>query len=167
MQDDPMVLCDIDTNGNDHYSLCQGDYKMRRDYDEIDVHGLVAIVACGIGALTILLLVIWAFCAGGRVYDVWAQGKEGEAELARAESNRQIKTLEAKAAMESAKHLADAEIIRSRGVAEANRIIGDSLKGNESYLRYLWIDGLAQGKNQVIYVPTEANLPILEATRNR
>jgi regulator of protease activity HflC (stomatin/prohibitin superfamily) len=108
---------------------------------------------------------IWGYCALGRVYNVWAQGKEGEAELAKAESNRQIKTLEAKASMESSKHLADAEIIRARGVAEANKIIGDSLKGNESYLRYLWIHGLVDGKNQVIYVPTEANLPILESTR--
>lgn len=100
-------------------------------------------------------------------YQVWSQRKAGEAELAKADSNRQIATLEAKAKMESSKHLADAEIIRSKGVAEANRIIGDSLKDNESYLRYLWIDGLSQGKNQVIYIPTEANLPILEASRNK
>jgi len=141
---------------------------MRRDDDdEDDIHGLTSMVVGGLGAFTFFLLIIWGFCAGSRVYDVWAQRKEGEAELARAESNRQIKTLEAKAAMESAKHLADAEILRSRGVAEANRIIGDSLKGNESYLRYLWIHGLSDGRNQVIYVPTEANLPILEATRAR
>jgi len=103
--------------------------------------------------------------ATGRVYDVWAQHKEGEAELARAESNRQIKTLEAKAIMDSAKHLADAEIIRAHGVAQANQIIGDSLKGNEAYLRYLWIDSLHHTRDQIIYVPTEANLPILETGR--
>ena len=112
-----------------------------------------------------VVVAIWGFFAGGRVYDVWAQGKEGEAELARAESNRQIKTLEARAAMESSKHLADAEIIRARGVAEANRIIGDSLHGNEGYLRYLWITSLESKTKEVIYIPTEANLPILEAGR--
>lgn len=111
------------------------------------------------------ILLIAGICAGASVYSVWSERKAGQAELARAECNRQIKTLEAKAAMESAKHLAYAEIIRAKGVAEANRIIGDSLKGNESYLRYLWIHGLSDGKNQVIYVPTEANLPILEANR--
>lgn len=119
----------------------------------------------GIVLLGVLVSCIWGFCALGRKYDVWAQGKAGEAELARAESNRQIKTLEAKARMESSKHLADAEIIRAKGVAEANKIIGDSLQGNEAYLRYLWIHGLAEGGNQVIYIPTEANLPILEAQR--
>lgn len=125
-----------------------------------------------IGAATLCLLFglivgvcLWGLAAGGRVYDVWAQGKEGEAELARAESNRQIKTLEAKASMESAKHLADAEVIRAKGVAEANKIIGDSLQGNEGYLRYLWIQGLQTNNMQVVYVPTECNLPILESTR--
>lgn len=113
--------------------------------------------------LVLFLITVWGFSAIYRVYNVWAQGKEGEAELAKAESNRQIKTLEAKAALESSKHLADAEIIRARGVAEANKIIGDSLKGNESYLRYLWIQGLQTNQMQVVYVPTEANLPILEA----
>ena len=52
---------------------------------------------------------------------------------------------------------------RAKGVAEANRIIGESLKGNESYLRYLWIQNLESGSNSVVYVPTEAGLPILEA----
>ena len=113
--------------------------------------------------ILIFIFSAWAISAGGRVYDVWAQRKLGEAELAHAESNRQIKTLEAKAAMESSKHLADAEIIRARGVAEANKIIGSSLAGNEAYLRYLWIQGLQTNNMQVVYVPTEANLPILEA----
>lgn len=134
----------------------------KNEGSEVDLSKVISI---GIGFLVALVLLIWGGCALNREYDVWAEGKAGEAELARAESNRQIKTLEARAQMESAKHLADAEVIRAKGVAEANRIIGDSLKGNESYLRYLWIHGLADGKNQVIYVPTEGNLPILEANR--
>lgn len=64
------------------------------------------------------------------------------------------------------KSLAEAEIIRAKGVAEANRIIGDSLKNNEAYLRYLWIRNLEDGPNQIIYVPTEANLPLLESSRH-
>lgn len=97
------------------------------------------------------------------IYNVWSQTKEGEAELARATSNRQIKIAEAKATEESAKSLADAEVIRAEGTAKANKIIGDSLRDNESYLRYMWIRGLEDGKNEVIYIPTEAGLPILEA----
>lgn len=98
-------------------------------------------------------------------YDVWQKEMSGKAQLAEASGNRQIKIQEAQAAEESAKHLAKAEIERAKGAAEANRIIGDSLKGNEGYLRYLWIHNLESGKGETIYVPTEAGLPIMESTR--
>ena len=111
------------------------------------------------------ILVIALGMAGCPVYNVWEQGLAGEAELKRAEQNRKIAVQEAEAKRESATLLAGAEIERAKGVAEANHIIGNSLTGNESYLRYLWIHALENGKGQVIYVPTEANLPIMEATR--
>ena len=69
--------------------------------------------------------------------------------------------------MESAKNLAQAEVIRAKGVAKANKIIGDSLRDNQDYLKYLWINNMTETKNQVIYVPTEANLPILEAGKRK
>lgn len=100
-------------------------------------------------------------------YNVWSSKKAGEAQLAQADGNRKIAILEAEAKMQSAKSLADAEIIRAKGVAEANRIIGESLKDNQEYLRYLWVNNLGETKNQVIYVPTEANLPILEAGKRK
>jgi regulator of protease activity HflC (stomatin/prohibitin superfamily) len=125
-------------------------------------HILFVIKAISV-AIFVIISVIWGFSAGGRMYDVWAQKKRGEAELAHAQSNRQIKTLEAKAFEESSKHLAEAEIIRAKGVAEANKIIGESLKNNEGYLRYLWITSLQSSNKEIIYVPTEANIPILEA----
>jgi regulator of protease activity HflC (stomatin/prohibitin superfamily) len=78
-----------------------------------------------------------------------------------------VAVAEAKAKMESASLLAQAEVARAEGVAKANKIIGDSLKGNEAYLRYFWINDLGQNTGKtVVYVPTEANLPILEATRH-
>ena len=99
-------------------------------------------------------------------YHVWEQGLRGQAELRRAEQNRQVAIQEATAKEESAKHLARAEIERAKGVSESNKIIGDSLKGNEAYLRYLWIHSLESDKQKtVVYIPTEANLPLLEASR--
>lgn len=50
-------------------------------------------------------------------------------------------------------------------MAEANRIIGDSLKGNEGHLRYRYIDALKTTPDQAIYLPAEAGLPILEVQR--
>lgn len=102
-------------------------------------------------------------------YRVYNQKKEGEAELARAESSKKVQILDAEAKKESAQAFADAEVIRAQGVAKANAIIGQSLNDNEAYLRYLYIQKLgdAEGKGQVIYVPTEAGLPILESSRLR
>lgn len=115
------------------------------------------------GVVIFLVLVVWGLCALHSIYEVWSEGKRGEAELRHAEFNRKIAILEAQAKQESAHCLAQCEITRAEGVAKANLIIGESLKGNEAYLRYLWIDGLQHSKGQVVYVPTEANLPILEA----
>ena len=111
----------------------------------------------------VVILIIATVLYGYPRYKVWQQGLEGQAELARAEQNRKIAVQEAEAIKESAKALAEAEIIRAEGVAKANKIIGDSLKNNESYLRYLWIQTLNDNPQNVIYVPTETGLPILEA----
>lgn len=114
-----------------------------------------------IGFFVFLIVVI----ATGSHMNVWVQSLCGQAELAKAEYNRKIAILEALAKKESAKALSEAEIIRAQGAAEANKIIGDSLTDNEGYLRYLWIQGIQTGEMQVIYVPTEASLPILESQR--
>jgi regulator of protease activity HflC (stomatin/prohibitin superfamily) len=100
-------------------------------------------------------------------YRVYSQRMEGEAELAKAEYSKKVQVLDADAKKQSAQSFADAEVIRAQGVAKANAIIGQSLKDNEAYLRYLWITKLSEseGKGQVIYVPTEAGLPLLEASR--
>ena len=112
-------------------------------------------------------VVVVALVMGGcPQYNVWQQGLSGKAELARAEQNRQIKISEAMAKKESATHLADAEIERAKGAAEANRIVADSLGGSEGYLRWLFIEKLSEIPDaQIIYLPTEAGMPILEAAR--
>jgi len=119
-----------------------------------------------------------AMMAGCPRYRVWQKGLAGKAQLKEAEWNRQIKIEEAHAKQKSAKLLGQAniteaeyaaksEVIRAKGVAEANRVIGKSLKDNEAYLRYLWIQGLHDGSSETIYIPTEANMPILEANRRK
>lgn len=116
------------------------------------------------GLLVPVLFLLW----GWPQYSVYRMRKDGEAQLAHAQSAKEVAVAEAKAKMEAATNLAQAEIIRAGGVAQANAIIGQSLKDNESYLRYLWITEVAnnqQGKT-VVYIPTEAGLPVLEASRH-
>lgn len=118
-----------------------------------------AVVICGV------MVFVFGILFGWPIYSVWQQNKAGEAELARAEQNRQIAIQEARAKEESAKSLANAEVIRAEGVARANEIIGNSLKDNEAYIHYLWIEALRESKSDVIYIPTEAGIPITESSR--
>lgn len=121
------------------------------------------------GATLVVFFVLFIPCCSAFIVpniNVYVEQKGGEAELARADSNRKIRVLEAEAEKESAKALAEAEIIRAHGVAKANEIIGGSLTNNEAYLRYLWIQGLQNNAGQTVYIPTEAGLPILEANPN-
>lgn len=123
----------------------------------------VGVVGLAFGILFlggILFLIIW----GWNAIKVYSATQTGKAEYAQAESNRQIKVLEAQALYDAAELTANAEIRRAQGVAEANRIVAEGLGGPEGYLRYLYIDMLRDNEGvQTIYVPTEAGLPILEA----
>lgn len=103
-------------------------------------------------------------------YQVYSQRMDGESQLAHAEYSKKVQVQDALGKLEAAKSLAQAEVERAKGVAQANKIIGDSLKNNEDYLRYLWIHNLDQSEqhgSQIIYVPTEAQLPILEAGKRK
>ena len=120
-----------------------------------------------IGGIAFVCVIITVGMIGCPQYKVYEQRLDGEAELAKATYNRQVKVRESEATLEAATNLANAEIERSKGVAKANAIIGDSLKNNEAYLRWLYIDGLREKTGEVIYVPTEAGLPILEAGKRK
>ena len=134
--------------------------KMFKDKDdEIDW------IKLGFGILGILVVIVVIHAAVSPIYGVWSKELNGKAELRQAEWNRQIQIQEAQANLESEKLNALAEVERAKGVAEANEIIGESLKNNEAYLRYLWVKGLTDGSSEVVYVATEAGLPILEANR--
>ena len=94
-------------------------------------------------------------------YRVWSAEQKGKAQFAEAEQNRRIKIEEAKANLEAEKLNAQAEIERAKGAAEAIKIENGSI--TPEYIQYLWV---SLSDKTVIYIPTEANLPILEANRN-
>ena len=97
-------------------------------------------------------------------YNVWASELSGKADLREAEWNKQIAIEESKAELESADLKRQADVIRATGIAESNAIISKSL--TPEYITWKWVEGLHDGSSEVIYIPTEANLPILEAGRN-
>lgn len=117
-----------------------------------------------IGTIAAILLFIGAIAVIIPWYNVWSQEMEGKAEFAKAEQNRKIKIEEAKANLEAEKLNAQAEVERAKGAAEAISIENGSI--TPTYIQYLWVRQQADlGNKTVIYVPTETNLPILEANR--
>ena len=121
--------------------------------------------AVGISVIgLIILVIIAAIMFGYPRYKVWQQEMDGKAEFAKAEQNRKIKIEEARANLEAEKLNAQAEIERAKGAAKAIEIENGSI--TPTYIQYLWVRQQADlGDKTVIYIPTEGNLPILEAGR--
>ena len=117
------------------------------------------IVAIAIG---FILAIILGFMVGLPGYNVYRARQAGNAELQQAEYNRQILVVQAKAEQDAAESKKQAAIIRAQGIAEANRIIGQSL--SPEYVQWLWVDGLNEGlnKNQIIYVPASGLMPTFQ-----
>ena len=122
-------------------------------------------------AISFSLTSCWEFNRTQKFKDAENNGKSVliEAQSSRkalietAKAENESATLQAEARIKIAKAEAQAEIERAYGIAKANEIIGKSLKGNSEYLKYLQIDAIKNSTGSKVYIPTEANLPILEA----
>lgn len=107
--------------------------------------------------ILIIVLGMW----GCPQYNVWSSEMSGRAEMAKAEQNRKIQIEEAKANLEAQKLNSQAEVERAKGMAKAIEIENGKL--TDKYIQYLWVRNMENNLNEKIYIPTEANLPILEA----
>jgi len=113
-----------------------------------------------------IMIVVFGGLYGCPRYNVWQQEMSGKAEFAKAEQNRRIKIEEAKANLEAEKLNAQAEVERAKGAAEAIKIENGSI--TPAYIQYLWVRQQNNLNDKtVIYIPTETNLPVLEASRNK
>lgn len=105
-------------------------------------------------AVGIILFVVFAFAYPQ--YNVWAQGKKGEAALKRASQERQI-----------IKERAKAELEASEDTAKAIRTVGAAAKEFPEYRHQEFMsafgDALTMENSPIkmILVPTEAQMPIL------
>lgn len=114
---------------------------------------LIVIVIGIVGVLTVSFGISYVY----RHYQVWSMEMQGKAKLMEASQTKQIM-------IETAKAEREAAVER----AEAIKIIGEMSKQYPEYRNQEYImsfgEALKEGKiNQIIYVPTEANIPILEA----
>ena len=126
-------------------------------------------ISVTIGSVIAIVVVGVLVLIGLPTYNVYSKQMQGKAAYEQAVQDRRIRVLEAQAALDSAQLTAQAEVARARGTNEANRIMAESLGGPDNYLRWSYIHMLEEtaGKQgrEVIYIPTEANMPILEAGR--
>lgn len=126
-------------------------------------------VKFAIGGVVLLLIVSAIGLVGCPTYNVYTKTMQGKAAYEGATQDRRIKVLEAQAELDAAKLKAQAEVARAKGTNEANHIMAEALGGPDNYLRWSFIHMLevtaGQGDRQIIYLPTEAGIPILEAGR--
>lgn len=111
------------------------------------------VVILGICAAVVILMfgIPW--------YSVWCASMSGKAALMHAEQEKQIAVETAKAEVEAAK-------LR----AEAIALVGKASQDFPEYRQQEFIGAFAEAiksgqVEQIIYVPTEANIPIVEARR--
>ncbi len=111
----------------------------------------------------ILIAVLFGLAFTYRHYSVWSMEMQGKAKLAEATQSRQIQVEQAKAELDAAKD-----------IAKAITIVGEVAKKYPEYRKQMYIQAFAEAMTddnnriqQIIYIPTEAGIPILEAKRGQ
>jgi regulator of protease activity HflC (stomatin/prohibitin superfamily) len=127
------------------------------------VNGFITTTSFLIIVSTISIVGFLAF--GIPQYGVYTKSLNGKAQLIEAEYTRQTAVLEAQAKLDSAEKLKQVRITEAQGIAEANRIIGASLKNNPEYLTFLQIQNIQEGAekgNKTYFVaPNQAGVPTI------
>ena len=118
-------------------------------------------IIAGIAACFIFLMVIMGGTVGYRFYSVWSMEMQGKAKLAEATQSRQIQVEQARGELEASKMR-----------AEAIKVMGQAAKDYPEYRQQEFMasfgEALREGKmSQIVYVPTEANIPIMEAGKRQ
>lgn len=111
--------------------------------------------------ITITIVAIIGLMFGLPIYGVWQQEYAGRAALAKASQTRQVLITQAQAEREAA-----------TARAEAISIMGEAAKKYPEYRQQEFIGAFAEALregniSQIMYVPTEANIPITEAGVHR
>jgi len=123
---------------------------MKRGHIILIVVGLIGLIALG----------MW----GIPTYQVWAAERSGRAVYEEAVWSRRATIAEAQADSAAAHYWKMAEVIRAQGLAEAMATTGMSPSAYTRWQMTEVIYDKAEGL-QIMYIPTEAGMPITEAGR--
>ncbi len=123
----------------------------------INQKGNAQIILMGVAALIFIAFLFWIF----PIWNVWSEGLSGEAALNKAEQTKKIMIQTALAEKESAQYRADAIMIMGKAAKEFPEY-------RQQEFMQAFGEALREGNiSQIIYVPTEANVPILEAGKRQ
>jgi regulator of protease activity HflC (stomatin/prohibitin superfamily) len=119
-----------------------------------------------VAAVITVLILFWSL-VGYPKWRVWAAHQAGLADLQRAKNEQQIQVSVAQGRLDAAELNKQAAVIEAQAVSLQIKEIGEQLTKHDLYLRWQWIKMMEESESyrETIYVPTEANLPILEASR--
>ena len=124
----------------------------------------LAIILIALAAIAAFAL-LW-FMWGYQHWRVWSAHQRGLADLQWAKNEQQIQVQKAQGRLDAAQLNKKAAIVEAEAVAAQIECIGTGLTKHDLYLRWQWIKMMEdRDGGETIYVPTEANLPLLEATR--
>jgi hypothetical protein len=126
-------------------------------FDKEELKGIAMIAGVVIIVVILLVGALFGFLVIGKHYRVWSMEMEGKGILLQANYERQAIVAQAQAERDSA-------TLR----AEAIGIVGQAAKDFPEYRNQEFIGAFAKAVengniSQIIYVPTEANIPIMEA----
>lgn len=79
--------------------------------------------------------------------------------------NTAITVLEHISSQEETRKFLDRIYEEASKQAEANRILGESIRQYPEAMEQKWVEAIEKTSNQVIYLPTEASVPITESAR--
>lgn len=115
-----------------------------------------------LGIFLVVALFMGGFAVNKKI-SVWSREQDGRAAIAEARYSKDVQIEEARANLAAEKLNAEAEVERAKGAARAIEAEGGAL--TPEYITYLWVRNLERGNNDLIYIPTEGGVPILEAGR--
>ena len=118
---------------------------------------IVAGATVGIFGLTLVNKAV------GPQLNLYRANTEKQAVIAEQRAQSEAAEFAARSSVTQAKAKAEAMVIEAQALAESQAIIAETL--TPEYVQYLYVKAIEGNPNQVIYVPTEAGMPVLEAGR--
>jgi hypothetical protein len=146
--------------------ISDSEYRKLKGYEEADASAwrwTKRIAGVVVGLLLVLCGLVMAWRWVMPSVNLHKAEIENQRVISKQHAESDAAVYAAKSTITQATAKASAEVERAKGAAKAQEIIANTL--TEPYLRYLYITNLGTSDHEVIYLPTEAGLPILEADR--